>query len=110
MVGERPPAADKYWGWWSVSDYDCLLSVQSVVGPYLEGSTSSRPLPGTFRVPIIRPYDGTAESNHFYSMHTGGSNWLLGDGAVRFIPYSAQPITIPMASRAGGEVFDSSQF
>jgi hypothetical protein len=35
-----------------------------------------------------------------------GSNWALGDGSVKFLPYTAQPITIPMGSRNGGEVFD----
>src|SRR5262249_10134119 len=27
MVMERPPAQDLFWGWWSVSDFDCLLSI-----------------------------------------------------------------------------------
>jgi prepilin-type N-terminal cleavage/methylation domain-containing protein len=107
-VGERPPAGDFYWGWWSVSDYDCLLSVRNYVQFY--SCPPGNCNPGVFRAPTSKPIDFSAESNHFYSMHTGGSNWLLGDGAVRFIPFSAQPITIPMASRAGGEVFDSSQF
>ena len=44
-------------------------------------------------------------ANHFYSMHTGGANWAMGDGSIRFLPYSAQPMTIPAATKAGGEVF-----
>jgi hypothetical protein len=50
------------------------------------------------------------ESCHFWSYHTGGSNWALGDASVRFISYSAQPITVAMGSRNGNEVFDASQF
>jgi prepilin-type processing-associated H-X9-DG protein len=38
-------------------------------------------------------------------MHPGGGNWLLGDGSVRFFPYSAGTTILPqMASINGGEV------
>jgi prepilin-type N-terminal cleavage/methylation domain-containing protein len=110
MVGERPPAADRYWGWWGVSDYDCLMSLQEAFSFY--GGCS---FPGVFRAPTSSlswsmasnaPCSG--DSNHFWSFHMNGSNWAFGDGAVRFLPYNAQPITIPMGSRAGGELFDPS--
>jgi len=112
MVGERPPAADSYWGWWSVSDYDCLLSVQDQLGASMTGYPGCIS-PGTFRagdpsVPAGSSQKCSGDSNHFWSMHTGGANWLLGDGSVRFMPYSAAAITIPMASRNGGEVVPSS--
>jgi len=104
MLGERPPARDLYWGWWSVSDYDCLLSVWQLYDFYPgQGCVS----PGVFRPGNINgPCSG--DSNHFWSFHQQGANWALGDGSVRFLPYSAQPITIPMGSRNGGEVFDMS--
>ena len=45
--------------------------------------------------------------NAFGSMHTGGCNVTLTDGAVRFISQSISPITFnAMGSRAGGEVFE----
>ncbi len=114
MVGERPPAQDKYWGWWAVSDYDCLLSTQDIVGSQGGFGGGGCTAVGVFRYPTSplsigmqqgAPCDG--DSNHFWSYHTGGANWLLGDGSVRFMQYSAQPITIPMASRNGGEVVPS---
>src|SRR5262249_31088160 len=32
MVGERPPAANLFLGWWAASDYDTLLSTRQLYG------------------------------------------------------------------------------
>jgi prepilin-type processing-associated H-X9-DG protein len=104
MVGERPPASDMFWGWWGVSDYDSLLSVNQQYSFY-SGCT----FPGLFRPGLFNGPCG-GDSNHFWSPHSGGANWLLGDGSVRFIAYGAQNTTLLMGSRNGGEVVDGSQF
>jgi len=112
MAGERPPAAGLFWGWWSVSDYDCLLSVQDAFGSQ-GGFYSGCSNPGFYHqgnVQTLFNDNGNScggDSNHFWSLHTGGANWLLGDGSVRFMPYSASIVVIPMASRNGGEVIPS---
>jgi prepilin-type N-terminal cleavage/methylation domain-containing protein len=118
MVGERPPASDYFWGWWSVSDYDCLLSASNQIvfyGGCQVPGYFSQPRPGVMAMDANATNLCGGDSNKFWSFHTGGSNWLLGDASVRFIQYSAggPPTTtnptliLPMASRNGGEVLPS---
>jgi prepilin-type N-terminal cleavage/methylation domain-containing protein/prepilin-type processing-associated H-X9-DG protein len=101
-IGERPPARDGYWGWWSVSDYDALLSLSQRYGFY-----SGCIYPGVFRAPNLQTNPCGGDTEHFWSFHTNGANFAMADGSVRFLPYSAQPVTIPMGSIAGGEVFNA---
>jgi prepilin-type N-terminal cleavage/methylation domain-containing protein len=104
MVGERPPDEMVFWGWWAVSDLDCLLST------YQQNRFwSTCPLPGLYRAPVS-PLNFDREACHFWSLHSGGGQWLLGDGSVKFISYTQTGITLPMASRSGGEVVDTSVF
>jgi prepilin-type N-terminal cleavage/methylation domain-containing protein len=107
MLGERPPAADLFLGWWGASDYDNFLSTRQLYGdPFNSGGCV---LPGLFGPGSLNgPCDG--DSNHFWSFHTGGANWLLGDASVHFLPYSASALTLPMASRNGGEIVDLSGY
>jgi prepilin-type N-terminal cleavage/methylation domain-containing protein len=107
MVGERPPVSDLSWGWWPASDYDCLLSVRCRLSNLIFGGQTD---PGLFRAPTTKPLDQSRESNHFYSMHPEGANWLFGDASVKFISYAGQPATIPLGSRNGGEVVDQSSY
>jgi prepilin-type N-terminal cleavage/methylation domain-containing protein/prepilin-type processing-associated H-X9-DG protein len=48
--------------------------------------------------------------NHLWSFHQGGANFAFGDGSVRFLPYSASQILIPLATREGGEPTDPSLY
>jgi prepilin-type N-terminal cleavage/methylation domain-containing protein/prepilin-type processing-associated H-X9-DG protein len=102
--GERPPASDLQWGWWSYSDYDNLLSTQQKLSIY-----STCAFPGLFsQGSLTGPCGG--DSNHFWSLHPTGANWLFADGSVRFIAYAGQPATIPLATRAGDDVVDAASY
>jgi prepilin-type processing-associated H-X9-DG protein len=96
MIGERPPAADLVFGWWSFSDFDDLLGTKNYLSFYPNCS-----LPGLFSPGIVTE---NCSSTKFWSFHQGGGNWAFADGSVRFLPYSDQAQTIPLATRAGGEI------
>jgi prepilin-type N-terminal cleavage/methylation domain-containing protein len=110
MIGERRPALDGYWGWWSVSDYDCLLSTTDQIGQYFYGGCIEPGYFGPPRLPLTQN-KCSGDSNHFWSYHTNGSNWGLGDGSVRFMSYAvSRSLPLSMATRNGNEVIDASQF
>ncbi len=102
MLGERPPSADLEWGWWAYSDYDNLLATRTNLWiPWYQPC----PKPNVFAPGDIA--DNCA-SEHFWSPHTGdGGNWAFADGSVRWIGYDAGERTIPLSTRAGGEVVTS---
>jgi prepilin-type processing-associated H-X9-DG protein len=107
MVAERPPSADLNFGWWyggggqsKDGSGDSVLGVREMyVGPF-----------GSGQLCPAGPYHfGSGEiSNqcdafHFWSLHSGGANFLFCDGSVRFLAYSADSILPALATRAGSE-------
>jgi prepilin-type N-terminal cleavage/methylation domain-containing protein/prepilin-type processing-associated H-X9-DG protein len=118
MVGERPPSWDLVFGWWyaGAGQWDTSYTP-------LHNSGSSDVTLGMAELNIktnniaemdacpAGPYSyGPGETKnpcdqfHFWSMHTGGSNFLMGDGSVHFISYSAAPaVMTALATRNGGE-------
>jgi len=97
MVGERPPSSDLYWGWFAYSDSDNILAHPNRETYTVSGCSGNE----VFRNDLP---NNTKASCHYRSMHTGGGNWLLADGSVRFVTYSQAATITQMASMNGGEV------
>lgn len=110
LIGERPPPGRLYAGaWyspaladpsWAYDDYSLGRGPAMDVFypyPYNAGSCMAPFHFGPGRL------DNPCDCNHFWSLHPGGAHFLFADGAVHFLSYSAEPIMIPLATRAGGE-------
>jgi prepilin-type N-terminal cleavage/methylation domain-containing protein/prepilin-type processing-associated H-X9-DG protein len=74
----------------------------ATVSPQLSGSSFDTIGPFTL---FGGPQDtrNPCSFNHLWSFHTGGGNFAMADGSVRFIPYSAALALIPLSTYAGGE-------
>jgi prepilin-type processing-associated H-X9-DG protein/prepilin-type N-terminal cleavage/methylation domain-containing protein len=107
FAGERPPSADFQYGWWYAGVGQSLTgSLDSVLGvqeknllPVTRGSCP----------PGVYSFGPGSVSNqcdmfHFWSLHSGGGNFLFADGSIRFLTYSVEPLMPALASRNGSEV------
>jgi prepilin-type N-terminal cleavage/methylation domain-containing protein/prepilin-type processing-associated H-X9-DG protein len=105
MVGERPPSQDLYYGWWFAgAGYDGSGTGDVVMGAREYPFASSLGCPASkvgFQEGRVSVF---CDQAHFWSTHTGGGNFLMGDGSVRFLPYSANTVLPQIMTRAGGEV------
>jgi prepilin-type N-terminal cleavage/methylation domain-containing protein/prepilin-type processing-associated H-X9-DG protein len=127
MVGEKPPSNNLVYGWWVAGSgedlgfgvTDVCLGVRERTPSVTTTSAINPNLPPN----VYRPgkLDDVIEEHrwHYWSLHTGGANWIMADGSVQFITYSVGTQIIgkggPMntiditlleglASRSGGEV------
>jgi prepilin-type N-terminal cleavage/methylation domain-containing protein/prepilin-type processing-associated H-X9-DG protein len=108
--GERPPLPDLQWGWvYGKPDLDSLIWARYIVPPDstnnlgASDSVGPCPFPMYFQAPASPPR--YCDGYHMWSYHTGGGNFALADGSVRFIQYSAgTTVIVPMSTRAMGEV------
>jgi prepilin-type processing-associated H-X9-DG protein len=108
MLGERPPAGGfmiySQAFWW-----DPQSSLSGV-------ANTTWVIPGSPKVPCSAPpyYFGggplnvndSCSHNYIWSNHTGGANFAMGDGSVRFISYSYSSIMPALATKAGGGVVE----
>jgi prepilin-type N-terminal cleavage/methylation domain-containing protein/prepilin-type processing-associated H-X9-DG protein len=105
MVGERPPSADLWFGWWYAGwgqnmdgSADMVLSARE----RNTGDENPQCPPGPYIYSPGQP-DNQCDLFHFWSLHPGGANFLFADGSVHLLAYSVEPLMAALASRNGGE-------
>src|SRR5262249_31936731 len=108
MVGERPPPDSLQAGRWYTFQF---------VPAFAPGPDGFMPIPAprwAFDLECAPAgsrfgpgrTDNPCDRLHFWSLHPAGANFLFADGSTRFLSYSAEPIMVALATRAGGEVVD----
>ncbi len=128
MVGERPPDKTLEYGWWFAGagyfQPDSPAGQrQTGIGDVVLGARNlqyalniGHPLcntPATAANYIgLRPGNINVECDqaHFWSLHSGGCNFLFGDGSVKFLTYTADAVLPALTTRNGGEVVDASRY
>ncbi len=106
MVGERPPSADMVFGWWFAgAGWDAAGSADVLLGVVDFPDTGDYPQCGSARMQFSPGnVNNICDNFHFWSFHSGGSNFVMGDGSVRFITYGAADLMPALSTRANGEV------
>jgi prepilin-type processing-associated H-X9-DG protein len=121
MFAERAPSGDWFFGWWFAG-----AGYVNVNNNYWQNGTGDVVL-GTadtdFPVSLTFPFNGgyqcsanayqfqpgninnNCDMAHIWSLHSGGANFAMADGSVRFVVYSTpQAIMTAYGTRNGGEV------
>lgn len=99
-VGERPPSADRYFGRWLMTDFDTVLGNPNREPGLAPVDAYGNPCPpASYRDGRV---DDPCAVAHFWSHHGGGAHWLIGDGSVRFLPYSIDPLVLEAMSNITG--------
>lgn len=90
MIGERPVEGNKVTAWWAVaSGYDAHGLGDQVM------DSSEGLYQGT-------PGSTNVDARHWWSLHTGGTQFLLGDGSARFVSNNINHQTLLNLSTARG--------
>jgi prepilin-type N-terminal cleavage/methylation domain-containing protein/prepilin-type processing-associated H-X9-DG protein len=114
-VGERPaypnlPYAG-YCGAWVYSEMDSALGLPNTKLWCADKDDQGNPCPGGKQWFQPGRSGNYCDAHHFWSKHPGGGNWLFCDGSVQFLTYNiGTAIQAALATKAGDEVIDSSQF
>ncbi len=113
LIGEQPPESgttSNVVNYWNSLNHDSIMGVANQ-SKLRETETATARFQNDGGPPCITPaYFGPGDLNnkchfnHLWSFHTGGGNFAFADGSVRFLPYSASQMLVPLATRAGGEV------
>jgi prepilin-type N-terminal cleavage/methylation domain-containing protein/prepilin-type processing-associated H-X9-DG protein len=110
LVGERPPSNDLQFGWWFAAsgqddngsgDYTLGVRELCLIPYWLDPPQNCSPGPYHFGPGSLQ---SPCDQFHFWSLHSGGGNFLYADGSVHFLSYGADDVLPALASRNKGEV------
>jgi prepilin-type N-terminal cleavage/methylation domain-containing protein/prepilin-type processing-associated H-X9-DG protein len=119
LVGERPPNSNLEFGWWFAAygydgrgNADCVLHTNDLaVANYFIANYNSSPnapcdAPPAQKIGLQpgKPQVG-CDAAHYWSFHSGGAQFLMGDGSCRMLRYEANTVLPALSTRAAGEVF-----
>jgi prepilin-type N-terminal cleavage/methylation domain-containing protein/prepilin-type processing-associated H-X9-DG protein len=113
MVGERPPNSNLEFGWWLAAygydgrgNGDCVMTSNDLaIFNYMSGSYGCDGSAGANKIGLKqgKPNVG-CDAAHYWSFHSNGAMFLMGDGSSRMISYSSSNIIPALSTRSGGEV------
>ena len=113
MVGERPPNSNLEFGWWFAAygydgrgNADCVMTSNDVALANYFIANYGCPSGATAASKIgLQPGNPNVgcDAAHYWSYHTGGAQFLMGDGSVRMITYSNNNIIAALSTATGGE-------
>jgi prepilin-type processing-associated H-X9-DG protein/prepilin-type N-terminal cleavage/methylation domain-containing protein len=103
FVGERPPDRFALRGRWAGGWGGYWGNADVILGVREDFRGFQNCPPGPYEYQRGRIADDCSVF-HFWSLHSGGANFLFVDGSVRFLPYSSGAILPALATRAGEEV------
>jgi prepilin-type processing-associated H-X9-DG protein len=106
MVGDRPPSADLWFGWWYAGEGQADDGSADMILGSNERLTAFGAFPNcppTFSAFGPGRVGNQCDALHFWSLHSGGANFLFCDNSARFLSYSASRILPALATRNGGE-------
>jgi prepilin-type processing-associated H-X9-DG protein len=112
MVGERPPNSNLEYGWYFAAygwdgrgNGDCVMtSADTAMANYFASSygcdTTNMALktglhPGKVNI--------GCDAGHYWSVHSGGAQFLMADGSARMVSYNNNNVIAAMSTRSGGE-------